>query len=499
MLPEIKTDNHGISRLWVDGKAFPILGGELRNSSASSLTYMNEQVWPNIRDLHLNTVLLPVSWELIEPREGCFDFEILSGLLDQAKENDVKLVLLWFGLWKNGESHYVPKWVKHDTSRFYRSILADGTISETVSPFCKAAVEADAKAFCRLLRFLRDHDHEHTVIMVQVENEMGILGSDRDYCVEANRVFASDIPEEVAVLTGRSGDWIAAFGDDAEELLMARQYARDIEFIVSSGKKVYPLPMYVNAWLQQHPDMPGVYPSGGPIARLMPLWRRWAPSVDMFSPDIYEPYFGRVCREYAQKGNPLFIPEAARNVKCVSRLLYAFGGLHAVGFSPFGIEMVRPEVENPLSNEQLAALNIMADAMNAANTAKYLPAAYGLIEGMYPCLDGSTIGFLQEDPFDRGRIIKMDGYRIQLDFVPGETGCGGFILPARDGFYIAGCNVKFAVLPVHREKRKPEIIRYEEGRFELGIWNRGRVLNGDELWDLYLGNVPSVRYIEVKR
>ena len=498
MLPQLITDPTGLTRLTVDGKPFPVLGGELCNSSASSLTYMEEQVWPFLKGLHLNTVLLPISWELIEPEEDCFDFSIPQGLLDQAEENGVRLIFLWFGLWKNGESHYVPQWVKEDTDRFFRAVLADGTVTQTVSPFCEAAVEADGKAFARLMTFLRDQDPGHRVIMVQVENEMGILGADRDYCQAANAAFAAPLPEEVAALTG-AGDWISAFGDDAEECFMVWRYAKDIESIAARGKQILPLPMFVNAWLQQHPDIAGVYPSGGPIAKVMDLWRRWAPSLNLYCPDIYEPYFGRVCREYARFGNPLFIPEAARNVKCVSRLFYAFGAHRAIGFSPFGIEMVRQEVENPMSPELLASLNIMADAMNAANTAKYLPIAYELMEGMYSRLDGNTIGFIQEDPFHRGCVVDLDGYRIQLDFLPNETGCGGLIIPQEDGFFIAGCNTKFTVLPAKRSSSKPEILRYEEGKFVDGHWQRRRVLNGDEYWARSLGNEPSIRYLRIKR
>lgn len=498
MLPKLQNNEQGLTSLIVDGGPFPILGGELHNSSASNLDYMKEHVWPYLREMNMNAVALPVSWEMVEPEEDCFDFSLLQGLIQQAEEEQLKIVLLWFGLWKNGESHYVPEWVKTNTDRFFRAIYPDCTVSDTVSPFCESAVEADRKAFCRLMCFLREYDRRHTVILIQVENEMGILGTDRDYSRQASSEFEKQIPDEIREVSGKTGDWKQAFGPDAEEVFMAWRYARDIELIAAAGKKEYPLPMYVNAWLEQHPQRPGIYPSGGPVAKMIPLWQQLAPSLDMISPDIYEPVFGKVCWEYTQPGNPLFIPEAARNVKSASRVFYAFGAHHAIGFCPFGIEAVRQETDSKMSDEQLSALNIMADAMNAANTARYLPVSYRIIAGMYPRLDQSAIGFIQEHPFDRGRLLDFEGYSIQLDFLPGETGCGGIILPEKKGFYIAGCNTRFSVLPPKGIKEKAEILRYEEGEFVKGEWKPGRVLNGDELWDLKLGITPEVRYIRLQ-
>jgi len=498
MLPKIITDEYGISRLRVDGKEFPILGGELHNSSSSSLEYMHTHVWPWLQGLDLNTVLLPVTWEAIEPSENDFDFTLVEGLIRQAKDQQMKLVLLWFGLWKNGESHYVPLWVKKNTDRFTRVIGPDGKVFSTISPFCDAAIESDKKAFSALMAFLRENDSEHTVIMVQIENEMGILGADRDHSVPAQEAFQQRIPECITELYGKDGTWERAFGADAAEVFMAWRYATVIEKIAAAGKGKKDIPMYVNAWLEQHPDRAGIYPSGGPVAKLIPLWKKLAPSVDMVSPDIYEPQFGMVCREYAVPGNPLFIPEAARNAKAASRAFYAFGGHHAIGFCPFGVEMLNQAAENAISSQQLAQLNIMEEAMNASGTAKYLPASYRILKDIYSRLEGNEVGFIQEHPYDRGRIIDFEKYSIQLDYMPGETGSGGIILPEQAGFYIAGCGVRFSVLPPNGSHAKMEILRYEEGGFIDGKWIRGRILNGDELWDMSLPAMPSVRYIQIQ-
>ena len=102
-----------VTRLIVDGKPFLVLGGELHNSSSSSRDYM-KKFWPQLRASGMNTVLAAVEWSLIEPEEGKFDFSIVDGLIQDARSYDLRLILLWFGSWKNGQSHYNPEWMKSD-------------------------------------------------------------------------------------------------------------------------------------------------------------------------------------------------------------------------------------------------------------------------------------------------------------------------------------------------------------------------------------------------
>jgi beta-galactosidase GanA len=163
------------TQLVVDGQPFLILGGELGNSSASSREYMRDK-WPKLAAMHLNTVLAPVTWETIEPQEGRFDFASVDGLIEDARAHRMHLVLLWFGTWKNSMSSYAPGWVKRDPARFPRTKGADGRAQEIISAGSVEAREADARAFAALMRHVRETDGErHTVLMVQVENEMGFL------------------------------------------------------------------------------------------------------------------------------------------------------------------------------------------------------------------------------------------------------------------------------------------------------------------------------------
>lgn len=492
MIPFLKTDSVGFTRLYVDGVPFPILGGELHNSSFSDPEYLRRQVFPEIRGLHLNTILAPISWEEIEPEEGKFDFSLLRSLLEQCRAENLHVVLLWFGLWKNGESFYTPQWVKRDAKRFFRTRYPNGELSQTVSPFCEAGIAADAAAFVQLMRFLKIEDETNTVILVQVENEVGILGADRDYSEEANRVYSASVPWSVSKLYHVCGTWQEALGADAAEMMMAWKYASAIEEIASAGKAEKPLPMYVNAWLEQHPARAGIYPSGGPVARCIPMWKAAAPTLDFISPDVYEPAFGAVCRDYSLPGNPLFIPEAARNAQCISRMLYAFGAHHALGFSPFGVEEIRSAGQNSMQEAQLRELNIMAEAFDASHTVQYLPDTYQAIREIYPIL-GNCIGYIRENPYDRGKILELEDFAVQLDYLPGITGSGGIVLPERNGFIILGCNTRFSLLPPKGRNGRIEILRFEEGSFENGLWKKGRTLNGDERWDMTLPEKPTAR------
>jgi len=347
-------------QLIVDGNPFLVLGGELHNSSSSSVEYM-KPIWPRLAAMHLNTVLLPVAWETIEPEEGKFDFTCVDGLLSGARENNLRLVILWFGAWKNTYSSYAPGWVKTNTDRFPRVKTSDGRDTERLSPFSAPVRDADAQAFASLMRHLRTVDGDrHTVLMMQVENEVGVIPQSRDHSETANAAFTAPVPAALMTFLeahratlnpefraaweaagGKTkGTWQEVFGATplTDDLFMAWNYATYIERVAAAGKAEYPLPMYANAALIRPNYEPGQYNSGGPLPHSIDVWHAGAPSLDLLSPDIYFNEFALWAGPYARPDNPLFIPEAQPGAVATANVLYAFGRLSAIGFSPFGID-----------------------------------------------------------------------------------------------------------------------------------------------------------------
>jgi len=506
-LPYIALDEKGISTLYVEGKPYMALAGELHNSSSSSLEFMEEKVWPRLKNMHLDTVLLPVYWENIEPKEGKFDFSLLEGIISQVRREGVRLVLLWFGLWKNGESNYVPAWVKKDYQRFFRSHYRKDYPSDTVSPLCQEAVEADAKAFSFLMKHLREIDgEENTVIMIQVENEIGFLGAERDFSQAAEASFSDQVPLEVQASCQCSGSWEDAFGEDAAEMFMAFHYAIAVEKIAAAGKEQYPLPMYVNAWLEQFPERPGSYPSGGPIAKVMPLWQQVASSIDFFAPDIYLSDFVGVCDEYTKYNNPLFIPEARRDPITASNVFYAVGHYNAMCFSPFGIEDFMDEkfIVNDVGLTE--TLNIDWEAFSCQGTGPYLVKSYEILQNVKEMLfkyrgTEQMQAFIRKNNHESGSILPLNNCDLQLTYQeskPKKPDSAGIVIEeSSDCFWVIGCNVKISVLPKKGSNTFVTIVRLEEGIFENNIWKPGRVLNGDELRQTTLGDMPDVRKIKV--
>jgi beta-galactosidase GanA len=469
-------------QLIVDGAPFLIRGGELGNSTASDLKYL-QQFWPLFGQLGLNTILAPASWELIEPVEGQFDFRSIDGLLEQARAHKTRVVLLWFGAWKNSMSSYVPAWVKRDQARFPRSQLPDGRGMEILSPFVAANRDADARAFAALMAHLLAVDaRRRTVIMVQVENEIGMIPHARDYSPLANELIAGEVPAALMSyladhgrkLASPRGTWEQVFGRGAatEEIFMAWHFATYVEAVTKAGKRVYPLPMFVNAALVRPGRQPGEYPSAGPLPHLMDVWRAGAPSIDFLAPDIYFPNFVEWARAYSVPGNPLFVPETGRAPDATpANGFYAIGELDAIGFSPFAIESYKAD-----------------DALGDA---------YDVLQQITPLVlehqgDDSMIGVRPPVSFDgvvddTPQSFKMGDYTLHVAFKGTSTEAapqrkveahGGLIIRlGADEYLVAG---KGLIVTFSTEGATAGIESIWEGTFADGRWVSGRLLNGDE-------------------
>lgn len=511
MIPEIRNDPKGIPTLYVGGEPFFCLAGELHNSSASSLDYMEREVWPKLEGLNMNSVILPLYWECIEPREGIYDFTLLEGIIAQARSRKMKLIFLWFGLWKNAESMYAPGWMKQDSDTYFRARKVNGEPINTISPLCDAAVEKDRLAFTAVMSRIRELDEEQsTVLFMQVENEIGLLGTPRDYCDTANAAFARIVPVELAEKLGLEAgrNWKETFGEDAEESFMAYWFAKAVETITASGRTAYPLPCYANAWLRQYPWYPGSYPSGGPVVEVHPIWKATAPSLFTLAPDIYVPYVPKVLDEYAYAGNPLVIPEVRKDAVTAAYCLYAFGQHNAICYSPFGIEELNmdPALIDRPPMEVMIALNIDPSAFDIAGSNRVLAKTYDLVNQMKPLYleyrgTPHMRSFIKHEETDFGTYFQFADYNLSIAYGPKISGkpiAGGIVYElAPNKFLIIGMQCSLTFQPKVGVNKKVDILNLEEGTLVNGQWQRGRILNGDEKISLRMEEMPGCLLVEL--
>ncbi len=352
----------GRHALLVDETPYLVLGAQIGNSS--SWPEVLPDVWPALEALHVNTAEAPVYWEQMEPEPGHFDWTNVDALLDGARAHHLHLILLWFGTWKNGNDHYAPIWIKRDPAHFPRMQNSYGTPLDVLSANAPSNLDADRRAFTALTHHLAERDgQEHTVLMIQVENESGAIGTVRDYSPEANREYAGAVPAElVRALQRKPGAWADVFPGNSDEVFQAWTQARYINAIAEAGKRELPIPMYCNVWLVYPPaelperriPIPGIgYPSGGPVQTMLSLWKIAARSIDAIGPDIYSSdagFYLHILDTYSRTDNPLWVPETGQG-NAFAPFFFAALGRGAIGFSPFGIDRVnsRPPAPDALS------------------------------------------------------------------------------------------------------------------------------------------------------
>lgn len=528
MYPYIKQQN-GTKLLMVEDKPFIMLAGEVHNSNASSVEYM-EGVYDQADRLGMNTLLLPVSWELVEPREGVFDFSLVDGLIEQARRRGKKLSFLWFGAWKNAQCYYAPEWVKTDLTRFKRAQVEKGKNFirrqdfygmpyTTLSYLCDATREADAKAFAALMAHIRSVDEtENTVITVQVENETGVMASARENSDRADELFYGKAPQDFvdymkahtetmvsdvkeAVENGQAGgSWSEVFGACAEELFSAYYVAGYVNAVAAAGKAAYPLPMTANCWLDKG-EAPGKYPTGGPVSRVMEVWRYCAPNIDVIAPDIYVPNFLEICDEYTRRNNPLFIPECATHSYAGPRLVYSVGHYHAMCYSPFGFE----DIGKPFSATQsyLFGVDVTDPALKTPqNVEEYgwysrtLAEMMPLLCGKYGTKDLQAVS--SERAEENTMLFGTFGFMALTDnpMLPRKDGVCLIVKESEDTFYILVNGAGLSFFSADESRPNVDVLSFEEGVFENGSWKAGRRFNGDEVVTLIF-NEPTLLKIRL--
>jgi hypothetical protein len=475
--------------LMVDGRPYLILGGQIHNSSGwpSELP----QVWESMAALHANTIEAPVYWEQLEAQEGHFDFTNVDQIVEGARAHGLHVVLLWFGTWKNGNMHYVPAWVKTDTKRFPRIISPDGEPIDVLSPLSRNTLEADKTAFVTLIRHLKQIDaDQHTVLLIQVENESGNIGSVRDNSAEANRLFAGAVPSDLlAAAHKQPGTWSQVFGADADEIFQLYYQAKYVNEIVAAGKAEFPIVYYINVWLDYPPaelsqrriEMPGIaYPSGGAVQRFVGLWRTLAPSIDMIGPDIYaddSEFYRDTMHVYHRADNPLWIPETGRSDSFGKFFFYALGD-GAIGFSPFGVDR--------------SGWNILGDepwSAHARNFALIAPMDREIAELEFE----GKLKTAVEEPGSTAQELDFGDWQATVAYgfpqpdgrrAPGTKDAHAAALVARlgpDEFLVTGVDASVTFhLPGKSAWMHSQIVTAEQGVYENGTWKPLRLWNGDE-------------------
>ena len=507
------------TQLIVDGKPFIALSGELTNNAATSLDYM-KPIWPALIKSNLNSVIAGISWAMVEPEEGKYNFDIVGAVINDARKNNLKLIFIWFASWKNGMSSYIPDWVKKNYERFPRIKINETENIELITPLSEENRNADARAFAALMKYIKKVDSsQRTVIMMQVENEVGVLLDSRDRSAIANKAYNGPVPQKLMSYIEKnkdklvpelkeawkangskmSGTWEQVFGpgkpkglvmpvrnlvppmtqkeqDEAlvtypfysDEVFMAWYYATYINYVVEAGKAEYPIPMFVNAWLKQREhSWPGTYPSGGCLPQVFDIYHAGGPSIDILAPDLYRPDFAKIAEQFTRSDNPLFIPETGGGATGAANVIYAVGHHNALGFSPFGIER-RIHEDDELSQSYKMISQLMP------------------LIGKHQGLNSMEAVLLTKDNPSENIEFGEHIFHTDLRFDPNnlhsrsaELGAAIFIMTAPGEFYIGGTGMSIT-FSQKNPGFKTGLATVEEGTFLQDKWIPGRRLAGDD-------------------
>jgi beta-galactosidase GanA len=512
-IPELVRDGERV-QLLVDGSPFLMLGGQAHNSSASSMNDV-EIVYQALDAMHANTAEIPVSWNLLELQPGQFDFSLVDGAIERARAHHLRLVFLWFGTVKNATFSYVPDWVKQDRVKYFRARTADSQEMDAISPFCTAALEADKHAFAALMKHISGFDsRDHTVILMQIENETGLIRTDRDYSSVASQKFAEQVPEDLLRSLSNHkeslrpalqqawrqtnfrmrGTWTELFGDLAPEAFSAWAVSRYVDAVAAAGKAEYAIPNYINvALMNSGSPRAGDWPSGGATANVIDIWKASATHIDIVAPDIYRVDFPEMVAIYDRPDNPLFVPETGFEPYYAPYVFTTLAGHNGLGFSPFGVEGGYKDSEHtPALSAFEETYRVLRPLLPTIASKRYQNSLFPIVLNMYrheavaiPLGDSLTAVV----HFDEKFVAETAVHRA-----------GGIIIKlASDKFIVAGEGFHINFAEIKGTPRNAEYLSIEEGTFDGTRWVRERVLNGDEESTTLPTHRPRILMIHLNR
>ena len=451
LLPALRELN-GHKALYVDGQPFLILGLQWDCDSCYSAETMTS-LMPHARRMGCNVASLLLAWRCVEPQEGQFDFSILEAMLAGAREHNLRIVLVWFGAYKNACMNYAPDWVRNNPQRFRRAVDANGCALQNFACYnCEETLQRDMTAVSAVFNYLKKYDIDHRVILFQVNNEAGLLNTARCHCDACNALFEKN-------------GFADRYGGRAEEAFSAECVLVFNERIAERAKAILPLPCYMNAWLvgQSPGQRPGTYPSGGPVHTVLDVYRNGMHYIDFVAPDVYDAgykNFHRRCKEYSFDGNPLFIAEHASGKGCRAELnvYYAIGQRGAIGFDPWAID---------------CASGTGAPLVDRVS-GRWSEEAYELLYSYAPIRDAMVPIALRQhtndlrhwvqEPGDYEALLDFADARVYVEYARHSNSRGLALRMDATHYVVAGCraNVQFydhtgSALPIRR---------VEQGKFE---------------------------------
>lgn len=512
-----------------NGNPIYLTGLQCHNSSGG--TEMIDRTIAAIKLFGGNLLEAPIYWCEVEKEKDCYEMDMVKDLADKAGEAGLYLIPLWFGASKNGLFTYAPDYIKKNCDVYKRARDSAGIPVESLSPHCPATLERDKKAFAKVMEFLAAYDKEGTVIAVQVENEVGLVHTDRDYSKEAEAEYRRPVPEYLwnvrlpdsgAAREGHS--WKQLFGRHACEAFSAWKHACYIEEMIETGKRYLDIPYIMNVSIEINEyEEPGIcYISGGPVSKVLDIWKQTAVSVRLFGPDIYLPSerdYRKACEAYTREDNPLFIPESLNaGIGAALNMITAVADYGAIGLCCFGAESVI-EDGRLLPEAEHTALSMRTIASMAPLLIRYRGTG--------------RVRAITQTEFSAWQYIKTDEYHITARFLSNDpkpqhyfgsrintnapqnavcmTERGRCLLVdcGQGEFYAAGVGVCLSFI------RRPDIwdetpyahvvskvatqlnfLSIEEGHFEGDKWVCEYKRNGDEAnYQLYVhpGQVVRVR------